>query len=146
MKKRYVLIPAVLTAGLLMAAFAGELKELLTAQKGTVTVDFEKNVGEIRELNGINNGPNPVTPQTVLLISGRLTQQKFISVLRSLLSGHMIRNIRTGKISLWIFTAYFQSFPEIRRIRMHMILPARISMLRQSGRRAHKFCFVLENR
>lgn len=57
MKKRYVLIPAVLTAGLLMAAFAGELKELLTAQKGTVTVDFEKNVGEIRELNGINNGP-----------------------------------------------------------------------------------------
>lgn len=57
MKKRYVLISAVLTAGLLAAAFAGELKEFLTIQRGTVAVNFDKNVGVIRELNGINNGP-----------------------------------------------------------------------------------------
>lgn len=57
MKKRYVVILAILTAVVLLAAFAGELKELLTSQKGAVTVDFEKTVGEIRELNGINNGP-----------------------------------------------------------------------------------------
>lgn len=57
MKKRYALISAVLTAVLLTVSFAGELKEFLMAKKGTVTVDFENTVGEIRELNGINNGP-----------------------------------------------------------------------------------------